>query len=543
MNIAAGLLIITIVLIRAVALNRLPKTAFLVLWAVALFRLLVPVEVPAPVRVSFARFGGVADFVSPAVTAAQVGRGGYMPQVRVFPSIAWVETPYLPIAEGVYRQALGIPFVTIAWVIGMAVFFIFFAALYITNHRRLCFATRIIGNGFIDNWLTQHRHIRPIAVMQSDRITTPLAVGIIKPRIILPKCLNLNDKRLLSHILTHEYYHIRRLDALWKVLLVCAVCVHWFNPLAWVMFIMASRDLELTCDEMVIHRLGTETKKDYAYSLINMAEQRSKFASLYNGFSRNAAKERIESLVKMKRKPIIILALAFVMVAALTIGTLTAFATGEPAEDAADYYDNYETYAYTPEPRVIRQQFLDYRAHYGNDDIVGHLYIPNTAINYLVPQTTDNAFYLTHNIWQQRYAAGWVWLCPSAYLYDLSQNLTLYGHNMRQDKRFHSVRFFLQEDFFFSNRYIYFSTIYADYIFEVFSAYVAHVDTLHALYSNSNFDHRAGGWGYYINEFARRSHFDAGITVTENDHVITLMTCANSPVYYRIVVHGRLVVD
>jgi hypothetical protein len=102
------------------------------------------------------------------------------------------------------------------------------------------------------------------------------------------------------------------------------------------MFILTNRDLELTCDELTIRRLGTEAKEAYAYSIIGMAELRNKFTSLlYNGFSKNAAVERIESIMKMKKKSIVSLASAFVMVTAFTIGTLTAFSASEQYDSPA----------------------------------------------------------------------------------------------------------------------------------------------------------------------------------------------------------------
>ena len=305
MSISSGFLIIAIVLIRAAAKNRLPKTAFLVLWGVALLRLLVPVAAPA-----------WFSFTSSDNTAPLVNENMLF---WVIPGEAAVNYQSV-VAQG----QVNIPFVI--WLVGMVGLLIFFAVVYFRNHQKLRFAT-LIRNDFLDEWLAENRLTRPIAIMQSDRIATPLAVGLLRPRIILPKNMDMSDKQLLSHVLMHEYYHIKRFDALWKILMVCAVCVHWFNPLVWVMLILASRDLELTCDEMVIRHFGTETKTAYAYSIISMAEQRSKFASLYNGFSRNAAKERIESIMKMKRKSIVSLAIACVMVVTLTIGTLTAFAS------------------------------------------------------------------------------------------------------------------------------------------------------------------------------------------------------------------------
>jgi len=189
----------------------------------------------------------------------------------------------------------------------------------------------------------------------------------------------------------------------------------------------------------------------------------------------------------------------------------------------------------TPVPRVPRQEFLDYRANYDNDDIVGHVWIPNTTINYLVAQGTDNDFYLYHDLRGRRYLPGSIYL---DYLADVhtpgDHNWVLYGHNMARNHKFHAVRFFLNEDFFRNNRYIHFSTLYADYVFEVFSVYIAHVDFP---YTWNVYD----DWDVIINEFASKSRFDAGIPVSEEDRVLTLSTCENSYRHHRIVVHAVLI--
>jgi len=192
----------------------------------------------------------------------------------------------------------------------------------------------------------------------------------------------------------------------------------------------------------------------------------------------------------------------------------------------------------TPVPRVMRQEFLDYRAHYGNDDIIGRMWIPNTTINYLVTQGTDNSFYLYHDIWQRRSAPGWIFLDYLADVHGQDQNMVIFGHNMNRDHMFHSVRRFLNQDFFDNNRYVYFSTIYADYVFEVFSVYITHISWP---YIYTNYCHRDGGWEYYINAFANRSRFDAGIEVSANDRVLTLSTCENARRDYRIALHARLI--
>jgi len=138
--------------------------------------------------------------------------------------------------------------------------------------------------------------------------------------------MNMSDKQLLDYVLTHEYYHIKRFDAFWKTVLLLALCVHWFNPVVWVMFVLANRDLELTCDEAVLRRFGTETKKDYARILISMVEQGGRFTPLYTGFSKNATQERILSIMKSKKNSVLAIVIAVLLVA----GASTVFALATP---------------------------------------------------------------------------------------------------------------------------------------------------------------------------------------------------------------------
>ncbi|WP_162198451.1 M56 family metallopeptidase [Paenibacillus wulumuqiensis] len=52
-----------------------------------------------------------------------------------------------------------------------------------------------------------------------------------------------------EYVPMHEYMHIRRLDSLVKMLLILVLCLHWYNPFVWIMFLLVNRDLELCCDE------------------------------------------------------------------------------------------------------------------------------------------------------------------------------------------------------------------------------------------------------------------------------------------------------
>lgn len=367
MNVQAGVLIIAIIIIRAVALDKLPKTVFSALWGIVICRLLVPVFVSSKFSLYgiagrfFPRTDGnrapIVEYVIPTSNFAEA----------IDKAMSSMQQPFF------YMTTL-----TIFWIVGMSVLFIFFAVLSFKNYNELRFSLPIRDNEYFNEWLAKHKCFRPITIMQSDRITTPLAVGIIKPRILLPKTMPMNDEQLLRYVLTHEYYHIRHFDMIWKMLIICTACIHWFNPLVWAMLMIASRDLEILCDEMVIHHFGVESKTDYAYAIIHMAEQKNKFISLYQGFSRNAAEERIASIMKMRKKPMIAILASVVLVVALSIGCTTTTMASDRDSAAVEP-------ATTGEVRSYEQAVKDWE-EYGvtYDALTDHIYYKGEKVRFFV---------------------------------------------------------------------------------------------------------------------------------------------------------------
>ena len=175
---------------------------------------------------------------------------------------------------------------------------------------------------YIQNWLTAHQISRPLAVRSSDLISSPLTYGILHPVILLPKKLDRNDQAALQYVLTHEYVHIRRFDAITKILFAAVLCIHWFNPLVWGMYVLANRDTELSCDAWVIRMTGVKNRSSYALMLIKMEERRNGMSALCNHFGKNAISERIEAIMKFKKTSI----WACILALALIAGATTAFA-------------------------------------------------------------------------------------------------------------------------------------------------------------------------------------------------------------------------
>ena len=314
MSVAGGVLILFIVVIRALAIHRLPKTTFLALWMIAALRLLLPFSIPLPfnIHIGLDVFSDVVQEL-PSGNIASTLPGDSPPSYDIGTAVPSPATEHISTFE-------------ILWLVGVLLLAIYFSISYFRSMRK--FRMSIPDNTpYIQNWLTAHQISRPLAVRSSDLISSPLTYGILHPVILLPKKLDRNDQVALKYVLTHEYVHIRRFDAITKILFAAVLCIHWFNPLVWVMYVLANRDMELSCDAWVIRMLGEKNRSSYALMLIKMEERRNGMSALCSHFGKNAITERIEAIMKFKKTSILACAFALVLV----VGATTAFATSTGA--------------------------------------------------------------------------------------------------------------------------------------------------------------------------------------------------------------------
>lgn len=132
----------------------------------------------------------------------------------------------------------------------------------------------------------------------ADHISTPFVLGLVRPKIYLPSTLTEGE---MGYIIRHEQYHIRHLDHVVKVAAFAALCLHWFNPLVWVAFVLAGRDMEMRCDEAVVKELGEKVKADYSASLLTLATGRLTIAGTPLAFGEGNPEGRIRNLLRWKR--------------------------------------------------------------------------------------------------------------------------------------------------------------------------------------------------------------------------------------------------
>ena len=320
MSVAGGVLILFIVVIRAVAIHRLPKTTFFVLWLIAALRLHLPLSIPLPggLPVNVASISdAVQDFAAQNfVQGNEEGSSSTQAPPSFAPDVEPGEQ-FQATAQEIER----VPVFVVVWLAGSLLLAAYFTISYLRSLQK--FRMSLPDNTpYVQRWLSEHRITRPLEVRSSDLISSPLTYGILRPVILLPKKFDRSDETVLQYVLAHEYIHIRRFDAITKILFASTLCIHWFNPLVWVMYVLANRDVELSCDGCVLRMLGEKEKSAYARALIRMEERKSGMSALYSHFSKNAITERIEAIMKFKKTSIAACALALVV----TVGATTAFA-------------------------------------------------------------------------------------------------------------------------------------------------------------------------------------------------------------------------
>lgn len=330
-SVGAAALILLVITIRALAAYKLPRRAILALWAVILCRLLLPIDLPAPS--SIFNFVGRTSAPSAQAVAAPVI---HTPQPIHLNADA-IPPPPMPPLQG-NRPLPGVSPPVLIWALGVAAGALFFGRLYF-KWRREFRASLPVSYEWIESWRRDNKLRRPLDVRVCDKISAPLTYGILRPVILLPKSTESPDTSDLAFILAHELAHIRSFDALSKLLATAALCIHWFNPLVWAMYLLFNRDLEIACDERVIRQFGDEAKSPYAHLLIGMAEGKGHPASL--GFYKYCIQERIEAIMRTKKASFI----GTFMALALLFGATAVFATSgtDSANDSSDTNETYNT--------------------------------------------------------------------------------------------------------------------------------------------------------------------------------------------------------
>lgn len=267
--------VILFVFVARFFLKKTSKVFSYLLWAVVGFRLVVPFSFESVW--SLLPSGGKA--IPKEIGTATI------PQITSgIPIVDRVVNQNLPMAVPTASSnpmQLWIAVGEAIWVVGMLVLISYSIFSFLLLKRQLRFACYAEKGIYI-----------------AEGLKTPFILGIIRPKIYLPSGLSEDEK---AYVLLHEKTHLARYDHIVKLIAFLLLCIHWFNPLVWLAFIYMSRDMEMSCDEAVIRKLGHGVKQDYSTSLLSLAAGRTMLKGSPLAFGEGEVKGRIKNILSYKK--------------------------------------------------------------------------------------------------------------------------------------------------------------------------------------------------------------------------------------------------
>lgn len=268
MSIAATICMIPVWLVRLI--KKIPRRFFVWLWLVPLVRMCIPVGITS----KYGIMALLSRFTTKTVTVVQIGNDSALTMMNHVMGA----NSYFPITYKVNLLEDLFNVTAVIWLVVALAAILTMTVIYLITLGEVKDAQKLKENVYI-----------------SDKIKTPAVYGITNPKIILPTEYDANQ---LTFILMHEKAHIRRNDNFIRLFAFVVVCIHWFNPFAWLLLKMLDSDIELACDETVLSGCNETERKEYAYALLSTAEKTNVFAASFGGAK---IRIRIENILSFKK--------------------------------------------------------------------------------------------------------------------------------------------------------------------------------------------------------------------------------------------------
>ena len=190
------------------------------------------------------------------------------------------------------------------WIIGATAMFAYGISSYTILKRNLQKSIHKQGN-----------------IFEGVNIATPHVLGFIYPKIYLP--LELSDEER-KYVILHEQIHIRRFDHFVKFIAYSILCLHWFNPLVWLAFSLMCRDMEMSCDEHVLKKMGVEeTKEGYSMALVALAIEKKFITNSPLAFGGSDVKARVENVLNFKNISKLAISVKIILAIVFSAGLMT----------------------------------------------------------------------------------------------------------------------------------------------------------------------------------------------------------------------------
>ena len=303
MSISASWLVLAVLILRFV-LKKAPKWINVLLWGIVAIRLICPFSFES--TLSLIPSAETIPLNIGMDTTPTINSGISAINNAVNPIISQSNTPMAGASVNLLQITIGI--YEYIWIFGMIALALYTAISYWRLRRKVDTAVRYKDN-----------------IFQSENVSFPFVLGIIKPRIYLPFKMN---GQYLEYVVAHEQAHICRKDHWWKPLGFLLLMIHWFNPLMWLAYVLLCRDIELACDEKVIKELGNEQRGDYTQALVACSVNRRMIAACPLAFGEVSVKERVKSVMNYKKPAFWVIIIAVI----ICVGVAACFLTN-PKQD------------------------------------------------------------------------------------------------------------------------------------------------------------------------------------------------------------------
>ena len=343
-SLTTSVVLLPILLLCAVLRRRYPARVVCALWVIFAVRLLVPVQnsfPDAPVQVTPRTT--LVEVQTTQVSESVPETSGMEDEPVIAEPQPIIERHWVPAGTAVTAEIQkSIAFdeiLAIVWAVGAAAFFAGSMLSYRRFVRRVrCTARDVRDPELLRIYESERERLglrQRIPLRQTPEADGPMLVGLVHPVLLLPKSgIPLADAPL---ILRHELTHAKHKDVLCKMVFLLARCVHWFNPVVHLLAWQGAQDLEIACDQSVVHGLDTDAKRQYGQCILNDVACR-----MYGGTmlttrltgGGKAMKTRLQALFspnKKRRGVALILTAAF----ALTLVGGCFAVTPKGTEDAA----------------------------------------------------------------------------------------------------------------------------------------------------------------------------------------------------------------
>ena len=298
MSISASWLILAVLILRLV-LKKAPKWVNVLLWGIVAVRLICPFSFESALSLIPSAETFPKKIISGPSFDVQTGITPIDNRINDYLGDRYFEGVTVPANNGNTIMTI----LTIVWTIGILLLVAYTVISYWRLHREIDTAVRYKDN-----------------IFQSENVSSPFVLGLIKPRIYLPFKLDGQD---MEHVVAHEQAHIRRKDHWWKPLGFLLLTIHWFNPLMWLAYVLLCRDIELACDEKVIKGLSNEQRADYTQALVACSVNRRMIAACPLAFGEVGVKERVKSVMNYKKPAFWVIIIAVIVCVGVAVCFLT----------------------------------------------------------------------------------------------------------------------------------------------------------------------------------------------------------------------------